>query len=180
MARPKRGKHRRDRHDWMTNYLLTGIEPSLDDPDINPFEVIQHTSAESALLRETWQASGIMAAWNLPGLRPFAWWLFDAPRLPFPGCFYDGQLPEPRRHLGGPGQPLHEVLNYSPRSEFGIWAWYGDPADPPTFETQFAYLTRHGLLLPGEDEPLPETHVSPPSIMDAAEWENLKRRMKND
>jgi len=179
MARPRRGKRRRDHHDWMTDYLLTGIEPPLDHPDLNPFEVIASIYSDSLVLREAWQSSGIMSSWNLPGLRPHGWWLFDAPRLPvgtFPGCCYDGELPEPRRHLGGPGQPLHEVLNYAPDSHFGIWAWYGDPAKPPTFETQFDYLKRHGLLLPGEKEGLPETQVLPPRIMDAATWENLKLR----
>src|ERR1700694_2850832 len=34
-----------------------------------------------------------------PGTRPALWWRYDAPRLPvgtFPGCYYDGQLPESR------------------------------------------------------------------------------------
>jgi hypothetical protein len=177
MARPHRGKRRRDRRDWLTDFLITGVEPDKNDPDINPFEVLDYIYDEHDLLREAWSVSHIMRDWNQPGLRPYAWWKFDAPRLPlgsFPGCYYDGELPEPRRHLRGPGQPVHAVSCISPSSSFGIWNWYGDPADPPVFETQFEYLTRHGLLLPGEDEPLPETHPLPPAITDAAEWERIR------
>jgi hypothetical protein len=46
------------------------------------------------------------------GTRPANWWEYDAPRLPmgtFPGCGYDGELPEPRKRLGGTGTPDREV-----------------------------------------------------------------------
>jgi len=114
-----------------------------------------------------------MQGWNKPGCRPWAWWLYDAPRLPegtFPGTCWDGLFPEPRLHLGGPGCPLHEALSYYPVQNFGIWNWFGDPDNPPTFETQFEYLKRHGLLLPDESEPLPEPFTQPASIHDAADW----------
>src|SRR5258708_5304722 len=52
-----------------------------------------------------------------PGTRPSAWWQWSAP--------------EPRRRLGGTGQPAHEVLAYALRLEFGVRAdwvmpWAGE------------------------------------------------------
>jgi len=181
MARPRRGKRRRNSVDWLTGYLLSGIEPE-KSPDINIFEVLG-MCIEGDRRRAAWEDArdSIMQKWNLPGCRPFAWWVYDAPRLPigtFPGCYYDGKLPEPRRYLSGAGKPRHEQFCYAPSQHFGIWSWYGDPDNPPKFETQFDYLKRHGLLLPGEDEPLPERHSAPPHIEDAAEWEKI-RSMKN-
>ncbi len=67
----------------------------------------------------------ILADWiaDSPGTRPSFWWRFDAPRQRlgnFPGCYYDGKLPEPRRRLGGAGTPAHEVLANVPNYSFGI------------------------------------------------------------
>ena len=65
-----------------------------------------------------------------PGTRPWAWWEFEAPG--------------PRRRVGGTGAALPDA----PLS-FGCPVWYdGDYliADPPRYEPERAYLTRHGLL----------------------------------
>ena len=65
-----------------------------------------------------------------PGSRPERWWQYDAPRIPlgtYPGVYYDGQLPEPRKRLGGIGTPAHEVLAYKPRYSFSL------PVDLITF-----------------------------------------------
>ena len=67
----------------------------------------------------------ILADWivDAPGSRPSFWWKLDAPRQPlgnFPGCYYDGKLPEPRHRLGGTGTPAHEVLANVPNYSFGI------------------------------------------------------------
>jgi hypothetical protein len=122
-----------------------------------------------------------------PGTRPHRWWQHSAPRLPlgtFPGLYFDGKLPEPRRRLGGIGTPASDVLAYVPMFRYGLpWIWiehwqvmyysrlavdiHGapigdlyprnfkgvaiDPNDPPTFESQAAYLKRHGLSLAGEE-----------------------------
>jgi hypothetical protein len=170
MARPRRGKRRRQRHNWIPDALKTGVVPDTDYPDANPFEVIAMCNPDSRELREAWEqyGPGIMAGWDLPGCRPWAWWIFDAPRMP------EGDFPECRQTLSGPGRPLHEALAFYPSQAFGIWAWYGKPDNPPTFETQFDYLKRHGLLLPGEDEPLPEPHPHPPRIESQARWERLQ------
>jgi hypothetical protein len=90
-----------------------------------------------------------------PGTRPAMWWQFDAPRLPvgaFPGCWYDGQLPEPRERIGGTGTPAYECRNVVPSFGYGIPnVWVDiDENDLPTFESQAAYLKRHGMLLASE------------------------------
>jgi hypothetical protein len=106
---------------------------------------------------------------EFPGTRPRLWWNHDAPRQPagrWPGRWFDGQLPEPRRRLGGAGvTPWEAGLAYVPCYAHGvpsIWidawqvAYYKldvpayDPMDPPVYETEAEYLRRHGLLLPGE------------------------------
>jgi hypothetical protein len=91
-----------------------------------------------------------------PGTRPNLWWQYDAPRLPigtFPGCFYDGLLPEPRKRVGGIGVPEFEVKNTVPSFSYGIAdCWAGiDPNDLPTFESQASYLKRNGFLMADEE-----------------------------
>ena len=126
---------------------------------------------------------------SYPGTRPHRWWQYSAPRQPlgtFPGLYFDGKLPEPRRRLCGIGTPASDVLSACvPIFRYGLpWIWieqwqvmyysglavdiHGapigdrypndsfkgvtlDPNDPPMFETQAAYLKRHGLLLAGEE-----------------------------
>jgi hypothetical protein len=132
-----------------------------------------------------WEAFGeiIVQRWaeERPGTRPSLWWRYDAPRQPlgtYPGVFFDGQLPQPRKRVGGIGTPLHEVSAYVPQYHLGIpvlWkfpepgpvgrqrknqreflpkARAVDPNKPPIYESQAAYLERHGLFLPGERERL--------------------------
>jgi hypothetical protein len=43
-----------------------------------------------------------------------------------------------------------------------------DPNDPPMFESQAAYLKRHGLFLAGEERRLKKTDYEPESIIQAA------------
>jgi hypothetical protein len=88
-----------------------------------------------------------------PGRRPAPWWRYSAPA--------------PRARLGGTGTPLHEIGSH-PWFEFGVpvssqWRRRGDfltrgvpvdPADPPTYESEAAYLLRLDLLLPGEQRRL--------------------------
>lgn len=103
-------------------------------------------------LAKFWKENGaaILAEHILrsPGSRPIRWWQFEAP--------------EPRRRLGGRGTPLHEVSAYALMLHFGLpvfWRTWGDgfgrgtpvdPYDPPLFEGEGLYLTRLGLLQPGE------------------------------
>lgn len=66
----------------------------------------------------------VMADWinEHPASRPWAWWMFDAPRWddPFKDCFYHGTFAEPRQRLGGTGTPHFEVLNYVPSFDKGV------------------------------------------------------------
>ena len=129
--------------------------------------------------RALWEAyrDEILADWiqRHSGTRPSSWWRWDAPRCPvgtWPGCDWDGKLPQPRKRFGGMGTPRHEVLAYVPSFVFGIpdnWVdqfdaeYYKaggfegvpiDPDDPPVFESQAAYLKRHGLLTTAERKAL--------------------------
>lgn len=171
MARPKRGKSRRADDDWALSYCTTGELPNDDEA---AFALV---SLDDAALHELWVAhrDQVMRAWDLPGCRPFGWWQYDAPRLPigtFPNAFYDGTLPEPRRLISGSGCPMHERLAYVPSQSFGVWDWFGDPAAPPTFETQHAYLRRFGLLRPGE-RAASEPHPHPRVVEDSTLWQVL-------
>jgi hypothetical protein len=60
---------------------------------------------------------------DFPGTRPARWWQHDAPRIPigtYPGCYFDGKLPAPRKRLGGIGTPASDVLAYVPTFAYGI------------------------------------------------------------
>lgn len=67
-----------------------------------------------------------------PGKRPALWWTYSAPRSPigaYKGCAYGGELPEPRKRLGGIGTPAHEVLNIKPSFSYGIPNIWISPTD---------------------------------------------------
>ncbi|MGD2112918.1 MAG: hypothetical protein PVI50_06000, partial [Gammaproteobacteria bacterium] len=103
----------------------------------------------------------VLRTWIIehPGTRPYAWWCFDAPGV--------------RDRVGGTGTPKHEVLKYAPVYDFGVPRYWitkrditllrkagfkGKPLDssnPPLFESQAAFLERHGLLTDEEMEVLP-------------------------
>jgi hypothetical protein len=147
--------------------------------------------------RGLWNRYGtaIVEQWaeEQPGRRPMLWWAYDAPRwrtydLRHADCWYvtRGEICEPRERLGGIGTPVHEVLNYGPAWTYGIpdrWvtvsdvACYGpkfrgvaiDPSDPPRYESQAAYLQRHGLLLPGEAARLRAPDFAPELVAPAAD-----------
>jgi len=177
MARPRRGKSRRTSDDWLIEYFTTGDWPMDDDESAFAYFVIRGDEWPAV-----WDAhrDAVMRLWDLPGCRPWGWWEFEAPRLPmggFPGCFWDGMLPEPRRWISGTGCPLHERQAVVPGSRFGVWDWLGDPDAPPVFETQHAYLRRHGLLRAGERAST-EPHPHPQSIYDLAQWERCLARLR--
>jgi hypothetical protein len=103
-----------------------------------------------------------------PGSRPYRWWEFDAP--------------EPRCRLGGVGSGLHECSAYALVLAYGLpayWRRHGDfmgtrdldqwppidPANPPAYESEAAYLRRLGLLLKGERKRLHATDYLPEKII---------------
>ena len=105
-----------------------------------------------------WAAVGrtIVEEWrqDAPGSRPRCWWLLTAP--------------EPRRRLGGSGEPDPRLRpRGQPDMRYGVptcWSAESDPADPPTFESQATYLQRLNLLLPNERERLTEDDFLPEAI----------------
>ena len=140
----------------------------LDDSE--PRNTVRFFMTDSEL-RAAWNEvkDEILEAWarEQPGARPLHWWRYDAP--------------EPRRRLGGIGTPAHEVSAHVEAYEWGlptIWvtpadvdrrgtAFEGvavDPEDPPSFESEAAYLNRHSLLLPGELKHLSPADFEPEAV----------------
>jgi hypothetical protein len=134
-----------DANDWA--YLT-------DETPENPFTEF----APDAHWRELWAEHGerITSEWaaRQPGTRPSHWWKFSAPRLPTPEGHQaqDSWLwLKPRLQIGG--FPVgHDAGAMAYRRAVPDWD-DEEPdyqADPPVFESELAYLKRHGLLLPGE------------------------------
>ena len=108
-------------------------------------------------MRSLWEQSrdAILAGWirKRPGTRPTAWWLYDAPRGP------GRNRAEPRLQLSGIGRSFGTDATGMPTG------WYSaDPAEPPTFESQAAYLDRHALLVPGERRRLRVADFAPVAV----------------
>jgi len=95
-----------------------------------------------------------------PGTRPKMWWKLSAPG--------------PRRRVGGIGTPLHECGGaHAANFLYGVpmdWKTSehnpraGTPLsadDPPLFESEAAYLSRHDLLLRGERSRLSRRSYEP-------------------
>ena len=166
--------------------------------DISPNRALLFELRAGRQLAEWWTAlrEPLVDGWiaTYPGTRPFGWWVVDAPRwrredLPERQRFFadaNVKLPEPRRRLGGVGDPIFEHLNFAPELSFGVpvqfvhpddVAYYNgratkplvgepykdgdfsgqaiDPADPPRYESEAAYLKRHERFVDGECERLP-------------------------
>lgn len=126
----------------------------------------------AALWREHGEKVTAEHARRFPGSRPSRWWQFSAP--------------EPRRRLSGIGTPCHERLAYDPELYCGVpahWITPGlvdtyrrigtdlavpaiNPGDPPMYESEASYLTRMGLLLPGERRRLRAADFERESVTD--------------
>lgn len=150
---------------------------------------LPHANADRFVLLESESYNDLLPYWNehrrailadwikaKPGTRPSCWWRYEAPRLDpaqlgrWSRTVLAPRLIETRRKLCGEGMPLHEALNYAPSHHYGIPAWFGDPDNPPAFESQRAYLRRHGLLLPAERRQVPEPVRYPLRIEAATRW----------
>ena len=136
------------------------------------------TTQRDEKCRAAWDEckADIMRDWiaKFPGTRPKYWWLFDAPRMPaaeiarrgWTGWYYVAWLCEPRERLGGTGTPAYELECVTPYFELGIPDDFRnvDRDNPPTFESQAAYLRRHGLFEPGEERRLKARDLEPEVI----------------
>lgn len=138
-------------------------------------EWLHHWGDEDDRLGKLWREleADVLEDWiaEHPGARPRLWWQYSAPRQPvgtFEGCFYDGKFQTPREKLTGAGCPAYETLAYLPAYTCGIPdTWDGfDGEDPPVFESQAAYLLRHGLLTPAEIETLTREDYELPELVD--------------
>jgi hypothetical protein len=124
---------------------------------------------DDAEIRALWDAEkdDIIAEWAQahPGTRPSCWWRFETH--------------EPRKRLGGRGTPCHSRLSHVAEYQFGIPAsfvsdWWINVRhvdverfgrdDPPTFESQAAYLKRHHLFQRGERPQLPANAMKPEKL----------------
>ena len=108
--------------------------------------------------------AAILEEWiqEKPGTRPSLFWEFDVPRQPKKndGWYFDGTLPVPRKRIkgvvsGGSNPIIHFYK--------GIPAY--EPFDQDDyFESEASYLTRHGLLLPGEADRLKAADFKPQAV----------------
>jgi hypothetical protein len=139
------------------NYLCDIPYKDLDSE--TKFAIILLEAGDGEALRELWdRARGeVLTGWTKDhaGTRPRTWFRFDAPRQllgTHAGCFYDGKLPQPRKQISGAGCDASAISAYMPSYKSGLpTAWAGfEEGDPPVFESQAAYLRRHGLLTPHE------------------------------
>lgn len=150
---------------WKLKFFEAGIlvkMPEFDAYYISA-EWLYHAAQEPDPVQVEWSRvrNSVLRTWiaEHPGTRPYAWWCFDAPGV--------------RERVGGTGTPKHEVLKYAPVYDFGIPKYWitqqditlrrkagfkGKPLDknnPPLYESQAAFLQRHGLLSEEEMEILP-------------------------
>jgi len=129
-------------------YFLDGFEGVSEDVF---YEALLAYAGEHAGHRPAWWWSSSLSrnpipitVQRAPLVDLFPWLFPKAPERPL--------YAEPRLRLGGTGVPDWERFAYVPQFQYGIPANIVeiDPADPPRYESQAAYLRRHGLLLPGE------------------------------
>lgn len=143
-------------------------------PSYERYELDFNTSLSGGgpLTSELWSSFGdvVVDRWAVdrPGTRPSCWWRFSSK--------------EPRERLSGVGDAASDVLAYVPALSFGLpalWvseqnvARYGpsfrgrapDPNDPPSFESQAAYLRRLNLLRPREIKSIPVARFEPEAIV---------------
>jgi hypothetical protein len=74
-----------------------------------------------------------------------------------------------RKRMGGTGTPAYLCRAVKPSFACGIPdVWVDvDENDPPTFESQAAYLKRHGLLFAGEEK---RSDFEPESVPKSWDW----------
>lgn len=165
------------------------------DRTANPWRALDVCHAASPVLQAWWAdlRETLIDSWvaTWPGTRPFAWWLFDAPRWT-EHAGHKRPEAEPRRRTGGTGsefgsnyhrglptsfidakladyyngravdmhgKPIGQEFASHPTGAVAI-----DPNDPPRFESEAAYLERHGLLTAAERQQLTDDDFADEAI----------------
>jgi len=159
MARKKiRPKNRKQpTPEWLINYLTSGKKPTMYEE--GAVECWQLCGGGDQL-QEAWQkaCSGILkhCKQNTPGRRPWPWWLFDAPG--------------PRLKISGNGLPSHEKYPSVLLSYFmGVPRYIDDFEKNDQYESEPAFLKRHGLLSKSEELLLSEADFMSVSILEIRE-----------
>jgi hypothetical protein len=121
---------------WITEYLLTGCVLRADGSKSPKPYMYGGPDFEAE-----WQSARdeLMAVWlkEHPGTRPWAWWAFDC-------------TTGPRLRMGGTGRREKQTIMDCGIPCKNTWWRDVDPARPPLYESQAAYLQRHDLLAPAE------------------------------
>jgi hypothetical protein len=154
-----------------------GLYPKPEVPDIWDKWTLEHptASARRRECSELWAQveEQLLEEWiaERPGTRPLYWWLFSAPLMDdaeildqWRDCWFVNDLRAPRLQIRGTGEAAHVRWASSvPAFGYGIpdrWASI-DPEDPPVFESQAAYLRRHGRLTVDEESRLTSVDFEP-------------------
>jgi hypothetical protein len=159
-VRRRLAKRRMDLSETAWHWLTDGPRPAKNEPGDTEWVILDRLDLRNMVTgftgRELWEASReeVLAIWTEehPGTRPSLWWRLDAPRCPlgtWPGCYWDGELPEPRRRLGGIGTPAHDALNYVPSFSKGL---------PVRWLTEFDVKYGNGRARGEDGEPIGAGH----------------------
>lgn len=118
---------------------------------MHPANVLDLLSTHDEQWREWWSAyrKEILARWRemFRGTMPWGWWEFEAPRWDDNRfSSWSLRLPAPRLKIGGSGVYRHDRQAYLPVHASGCYVLIDViPAYPPIFESEAAYMARHGL-----------------------------------
>ena len=150
---------------WKLRFFEAGILDKV--PEFDAYYVgadwIYHTALDPDPVRTEWPISRkkILKSWIAahPGTRPYAWWCYDAPevRQRVGVSMTSAGMDSARTSAIMFGIPRYWVT----QQDIGILTRPGfrgkpvDSNDPPLFESQTAYLERHGLLTDAEKATLP-------------------------
>jgi hypothetical protein len=170
------------------------LDPGTTDIDTHPADAdalaIFCRRRDEMTLRALWgeHRDEVLAEWiaEAPGTRPWAWWQLEAPEprrrlggigtekwvgLPAHAPVYAFGIPaawtdewETRYYSGRAvdihGQPIGQEFRGHDFRGVAI-----DPDDPPRFESEAAYLDRHGLLAADERADLPAEAFEPELVL---------------
>ena len=182
---PRKLRQSKTRHDplapELVHTLLTGQLPDFSLPawaGALRFPSLQVLHPSRVRCRQHWQRHGpaLLDEWIAarPGSRPWAWWEVAAPRWqPADQPASVRQITwldvcDPRRRVSGTGVPSYEIGALLPRVPHGLPSRVVevDSSDPPTYESEAAYLERHRLFQSGERRRVRASAWEPVAIVD--------------